>query len=108
MAVHGHDGHLGRIAGSFDTGDIILGTQRQVDLTGLMTLDIIAPHAYLRVVLSGHGVLIGVIARVLGKLGAGGLQALEQLHRVLLNGALVVTDPQNLLRVGGEHHRRVG
>ena len=105
MTILCKDSYLSRIARSLYAGDITLGIQRHVDFTSLMTLDIIAPHANLRVNLSWYGILISIVTRIFGKLSALWFQALKQLHRVLLNRTLIVTDPDNLFRISREHHR---
>ena len=108
MTVHRHDGHLRRIACGLDTGDIAVGIQRHIDLARLMRLDIIAEHTDLRVHLSRHRILIGIVAWVLRIVAELGIQPLEQLHGVLLDGAFVITDPYDLPRIGREDHRATG
>ena len=107
MAIHCEDSNLSRIACCLDTWDVSLCVEWQFYLTCLMTLYVVAPHANLRVHLSWHWVLVCIVARIFSKLLALRLCALKQLHRVLLHSALVVANPDNLLRVGREHHRRV-
>ena len=107
MAIHRKDGYLRCIACGFDARYVAVFVKRQVDFASLMALDVVAPHAYLRVYLSWHRILVGIIAWIFSKLLALWLCALKQLHRVLLYSTLVVANPDNLLRISREHHRRV-
>ena len=108
MAVHRHDGHLRGIARRLDAGDIAISVERHVDLASLMRLDIIAVHTDLRVHLSRHRILIGIVARIFRILTVLGIQSLEDLHGILLHSALVITDPDNLFGICREDHRTVG
>ena len=99
MTVQRESQHLCGIAGGDDTGDIAVGIQGQLHLTRLMTLDIIAHHAYLRVVIASLRILVGI--------GVGtlvlGIQ-MEHRHRELLHLTLIIANPDDLPGVGREHH----
>ena len=97
MAVHGEDGNLRRITGSLDARDIAVGIEWQVDLPRLVRLDVITQHAHLRVHLSRHRILIGVVAWIFRKLLSLRNKTLEQLHRILLYGTFVIAYPHDLL-----------
>ena len=97
MTIHRKNGNLRSIVGSFNSRDIAIGIQGHIDFACLSTLDIKAVHTYLRINLSWNGILISIVARIFGKLAALRLQALKQLHRVLLNCTLIIANPDDLL-----------
>ena len=107
MAVHGEHQHLCRVARRLQSRDVAVLLQRQLQLARLVTLDVVRQDADLRVLLARHGILVGVVARIVLELRTLRRQSLEQLHRILRHVRLVVANPYNLLRVRREHHRRV-
>ena len=107
MTVHGEDGYLRRIAGGLDTGDVTIGIEGHINLPYLTRLNIITPYTHLRIRLSRNGIFISISTRIFRKLLALRLQALKQLHRVLLHRTLVVADPDDLTRISRKDHRRV-
>ena len=107
MAVECEDGDLRRIAGGLDTGDIAVSIQRQFNASRLMRLDVKTVHADLRIHLARHRILIRIESRIFHKFRFFRIHTLKQLQGVLLHVRLVVANPDDLLRVGREHHRRV-
>ena len=107
MTVQCENSNLRRIAGGLNTGDIPISIQRQFNPSCLMRLDVETMHADLRIRLTRNRILIGVSPRILSIVQLFRSQSLVQLQGILLHVRFVVANPDNLLRIGREHHRRV-
>ena len=64
MAVHSIDNDSVGIRSCFDTGNVAVVGEWNVELTGLSTFNVIAPYADLRVVLTGFRVFVAVFSRI--------------------------------------------
>ena len=108
VAVHRDDSHpFGRTRREH-AGDVAVGIEGHGERARLTRREVDALHRNLRVVAARHRILIRVVAGIFAILLALGGQSLEQLHGVLLHGALVVAYPHQVPTVGSEHHRAVG
>ena len=105
MAVQSEDGNFLRIRGGHDARNIAIGIKRQVNSTRLSTLDVKRHHLHPGILLTRHGILVGVTAGIVVILFPFGCHAFEELHRILGHISLVVAYPDYLARIGREHHR---
>ena len=102
MAVHGDHSHLRWILSRQDAGNIAVGLKRQIKLTCLVTLDVVAHDTDLRVLFARNRILIGIEAWIVGIFVTSRSQSLKQLHRVLFHLTLVKTHPHHLLGVSSK------
>ena len=107
MAIECEDGNLRGITGGLDTRDIAICIQWQLDTPRLVRLDVETVHADLRVHLTRHRILIRIVPGIFSIVRHLRRQPLIQLQGVLLHVRLIIAYPDNLFRVGREHHRRV-
>ena len=104
MAIHREDGNLSGIAGSLNTRNVVFLLHRHLQLSCLTTLNIIAPQRATGIHLACHRIFIGVASRVFGILLMLRFQTFKHRHAELLDLALIVTHPHQLLAIGSKHH----
>ena len=107
MTVHGVNQYLLGILGRQDAGHVAILIHRNLQLLGLVALDIVAPSRHLRVVLASLRVLVAIITGIQLKLLLLRFHALIQLQRVLLHLRLVELEPAQHRTIGVEGQRAV-
>ena len=100
MAIHGVYYQAVGIGRCLDARIVAVGIHRHIERHRLAVLQVVAPEAHLRVVLPRLRVLVGILARIVVKLGSRRMGTLEELQAIGLHLRLVETNPSEGTAVG--------